>query len=112
MKNRVGVIIGSILGLTILSSVLVLYSQTDCFSCGFMGVDHCSSYEGICPLAGGYVNVITLFSLPFVFLSVVVGAMFNLFEYLDLIHLIWFFSVLYVLYWSVVGYLFQKKFFK
>mgnify|MGYP001571858057 CR=1 len=107
MKYKKGFKIGIIVGFFVVLSVYLLYSYTDCFSCGFLGIDYCSGYEGICPLAGGYMDFIRLVSIPFVIFGLLVLQFFPWLG-IGIPKLFAFLSPLYLLYSGFLGFFIQK----
>lgn len=114
LKFLIGIVSGSIVGLLILLSIFLIYSYTDCYTCGFISIDYCSSAGGACPWIDLYFGVIKLLSLPFIFLMVLIAgfsseilSLHSIFSFKDLYT---FLSPLYILYWGFVGYWLQRTF--
>ncbi len=59
-----GLIFGGLVGVFVSTSFFALHTYTDCFSCGFIGIDYCEYERGMCPTFNFYRNALALFLVP------------------------------------------------
>lgn len=108
-KAVYGVLIGLAVGLFVVATFYYMNNFTDCFKCGFMGIDFCEFVEGSCPYLNTYRNFVMIASIPIILAGSLYYFVFVESGLLSVppYHFI---SVVFVLYVAGIGYLISKRF--
>ncbi len=99
--------LGILLGLSLGGSVVIIHTYTNCFSCGFLGIDYCGYGGMLCESGNLYIRAVSLLSLPVIVAGLAILNVIPSVSEITLPQFI-FLNPLFLLYWGMVVYLVSK----